>query len=622
MVTRRRRTRQARQQQRWERLGKLLLTVGFLAVALATVVAWLNPAKGYELSIYAKTPIVFWIGMGIAFLIALALGLSSRVASVKWTALLLGGLAAVAISALPITRGYIFYGLADSLTHYGWAVQIQTGIKSPFEFIYPGAHLSSIIFQTTTGNRIGWAMMLVVLLTVVGYFIFVPLAVRAIVPKPAAVVVAAFSAYMLLPVNNVATHQMFHPFTLAAFMTPVMIYLVFKHVGGAADDDSLPSGMAATSLLMPLVGASLMFIHPQTTLNILIVLMTAVAVQVLMKRLWPNSRVAGYRIVYGQVILLTAFFMVWILQFWQTWAMLDGVIESFLATVAGTAEVGQNVNNTKQTGEGLGISLVELFLKMFLVSAVYCLVAAALVVAKVFRWIDSKPDRDVAIAYFAASGATLTPYFLLHFIGDMSGYFFRHVGFTMVLVTIIASAAIGSALDWSRGVGGIGKALRPVTGGAIAIALAASIIVAFSSPFIFLPNHGLSGQTADSFQTTFRYDGNAEEPVRWASVHGETSRYDDAFGQRASVKTSGPIPPEEITNLVGYYAGNDGANSGDHLLPVTERIIRQESEVYRAKDFSKKDFQSLEHQEGVHRVHSNSEVALYYIETRFNESYV
>lgn len=616
------RRRRGRQRRRWDRLGKLLLVVGFLAIAVATIAAWANPAKGYEMSIYAATPLLFWVGVGIAFLLALGVALVSRTPTVKWTALFLGGLAATAVSALPLTRGYIFYGLADSLTHYGWAVQIQTGIKSPFEFIYPGSHLTAIIFQTTTGQRIGWAMMLVVLLTVVAYFLFVPLAVRAIYPTPAAVVIAAFSGFMLLPVNNVATHQMFHPYTLTVFLVPVMIYLVFKHVGGAADDDVLPSSIAATSLLMPLVGAAMMFFHPQATLNVLIVLATAVGVQLLIRNLWPDSRIAGHRVVWGQVLLLGVLFIVWIFQFWQTWAMLDGVAQSFIQTITGTAEYGQNINNTKKSGDSVGISLAELFVKMFLVSAVYCVVAASLVVAKFFSWIEATPERDVAIAYFAASGVTLTPYFLLHFVGNMSGYFFRHVGFAMVLVTIVGSAAIASMLDWSRDMGGIWTTVRPVVGGAVAVALALSIVVAFSSPFIFLPSHGLSGQTAASFQTAFRYDSNAEDPPRWASINGETSRYDDAFGQRASVTPTGSVPEKQLGNLVDYYAGGSGARTGDHILPITERIVKQEAEIYRSKDYTRRDFASLEYQEGVHRIHSNDEVALYYIETRFNKSSV
>lgn len=610
----------ARRRRNWERLGKALLTVGFLAVTVGIIAAWLSPAEGYELSLYTGTPLLFWFGIGVALLISLCLALAGRVATVKWTALLLGGLAATAVSALPIVRGYIFYGLADSLTHYGWTVQIQTGLKSPFEFIYPGSHLTAIIFQTTTGQRIGWAMMVVVLLTVVAFFLFVPLATRAIVPKPAAVVLAAFTGFMLLPVNNVSTHQMFHPFTMTVFLVPLMLYLVFKHVGGAADDDALPSSIAATSLLMPIVGVAMLFFHPQATLNVLIVLATAVAVQLLVRHLFPSSRIAGHRVVLGQVILLSAVFVVWIFQFWQTWAMLDGVAQSFLSTIYGTAEMGQNVNNTQQSGKTIGIDMRELFIKMFLVSAAYCVVAAALVFAKLFHWIEATPERDVAIAYFAASGVTLTPYFLLHFVGDMSGYFFRHIGFAMVLVTIIGAAALGSMLDWSRGVGGIGRLVRPVLGGAIAIGLVLSLVVAFSSPFIYLPNHGLSEQTAGGFQTAFRYDANAENPPRWASINGETARYDDAFGQHASVTTTGNVPPDEIQNLVGYYASGSGARNGDHIVPATERIVYQETTIYRGKEFNRQDFASLNNQEGVHRIHSNEEVGLYYVETRFNES--
>ncbi|MDZ7729856.1 MAG: hypothetical protein U5K37_00840 [Natrialbaceae archaeon] len=54
----------------------VILSLGFLSLAVAILTAWLNPETGYEVSIYTNTPLVTWIGIGIA--LAIAVGSSSR----------------------------------------------------------------------------------------------------------------------------------------------------------------------------------------------------------------------------------------------------------------------------------------------------------------------------------------------------------------------------------------------------------------------------------------------------------------------------------------------------------------------------------------------------------------
>jgi hypothetical protein len=53
---------------------KLLLIAGFLGLAGATTVALDTPATGYEPSIYGGTPPLFWLGIAVAVLTALVVG--------------------------------------------------------------------------------------------------------------------------------------------------------------------------------------------------------------------------------------------------------------------------------------------------------------------------------------------------------------------------------------------------------------------------------------------------------------------------------------------------------------------------------------------------------------------
>lgn len=602
--------------------GKTLLTVGFLLLTLGIIAVRARPATNYELSIYAGTAPLFWVAFAVAMLLSIGISLSSSRGAVKWPALFLGGLAMTAFASLPILRGYVFYGLADAMTHFGWAAEISTGVKSPFQFIYPGAHLSAVLIEATTGGPLPWAMMLVVVIAVMTYFLFIPLAVRAMVPTPTAIVIGTLSGFLLLPLNNIGTHQMFHSYTITTLLVPVMLYLVFKHAGGAADDDSLPTWMSAATPLLVLSGTSMLFFHPQTALDVIIVLGTVVAVQLVVLFRWPTSRLASHRMVHLELVVLCVIFVLWILQFWQTWSMMDGLLQAFYATVEGTADAGKVVDDTGENASSIGVSLVELFIKLFAVAAFYGVVASALVAAKLFHWVDAAPQRDTGIVYFAASGATLTPFFLLHFIGDISGYFFRHVGFAMVLVTVLGAAALVSALEVERSTGRLGKLLRPTLAVILVISLLLTTMAAHPSPYIHKRGHGLSEPMASGFETAFVWDKHADDPVRWASIRSESQRFDDAYVLDDTVRHNDDVPPEMVQrHLVQYYAELRGRYNGDHYLPVTRMSVGQEVSVFRGGDLTMEDFHGIERQYGVHRVQSNEEFALYYIDVSFYDPF-
>src|SRR6056297_3433598 len=100
---------------------RVLLAAGFFALTAGIVVAHRSPATGYELSIYAETPIEVWGLLGVVFSLSLSLALSTMARWVRRLALLLGGGGALAFVGMPVLRGYWFISGGDALTHLGWA---------------------------------------------------------------------------------------------------------------------------------------------------------------------------------------------------------------------------------------------------------------------------------------------------------------------------------------------------------------------------------------------------------------------------------------------------------------------------------------------------------------------
>lgn len=137
---------------------------------------------------------------------------------------LLEGLATTAIAALPFIRGYHFYGHYDPMTHLGWVYEIDAGVLDTAQFIYPGTHSSSVLVHQTIGFDVPFSMILVVVCLTVTFIVFVPLSLYALAESRRFTVYAAFSTFLLLPINNIATQfpyfrSCWRHFSLRSFST-------------------------------------------------------------------------------------------------------------------------------------------------------------------------------------------------------------------------------------------------------------------------------------------------------------------------------------------------------------------------------------------------------------------
>ena len=72
-------------------LSKVLLTFGFVTLAVGVAVAYTAPASNYELSAYTATPTLFWVGIAVATLVAIDVSMFGRTGRVRVLALFLGG---------------------------------------------------------------------------------------------------------------------------------------------------------------------------------------------------------------------------------------------------------------------------------------------------------------------------------------------------------------------------------------------------------------------------------------------------------------------------------------------------------------------------------------------------
>ncbi len=137
------------------RAGPLLLCGGVLTFFAAEAIVLTSPnLTGYEIAVFSPVAGPFWgcliASETFAFLTILS-GIDAGSKRRAYSGLSLLITESLFVVALPMARGYYFYGLWDSLTHYGFSLDIlNNGFLDSVDF-YPVAHILSV----TTSDLLG-----------------------------------------------------------------------------------------------------------------------------------------------------------------------------------------------------------------------------------------------------------------------------------------------------------------------------------------------------------------------------------------------------------------------------------------------------------------------------------
>ena len=577
---------------------KAVLAFGFLALAFGVLRADARPAGAYELSIYGGTPAGFWVGIGVALAISLVLSFALRPGHVRTASLVLGGLAVTTIAGLPVFRDYYYHGTADALTHLGWARDISTGAMAPTELFYPGIHSFASAFSAFVGIGIERAVLFVVLTMAAVTLVFVPLTVRRVSISDRAVVVGAFSTFLLFMVHNLGVYLHAHSFAQATFFSALVLFLAFAYVTGASR-----LGMGA---LLAVASLAVLLLHPQQTANLILVFGAISLVQLVHRRYWTDQPIARHRPLYAHTGFLVVAFVAWVTQF-EGWAFynLSRVTGAFTAYLSGRPPTaGGALQSQTASLTAIGAGLPEIFVKMFLVAAVYSLLAGALMAAGVLRIADdSKPTENATAVYLGIASLALLPLMAIYFAGNIAEHYFRHLGFLLLIATIVGSLAL------SRGVGNLASKRGPRLATtavvvAFAIMLPLSLATVFPSPFIHKQTQHVSEPQLDGYDTVFEIQDDA---VPLAGLRQGPWRYADAVqGVQSSERYSRSVSSENVTRLNAYF--EDGGT-----LAVSDRDVARETQAYEGLRYSREELDSLQTQPGVNQVVSNGALRLYHV---------
>lgn len=605
---------------------RLTLAIGFVAVAVGTVIAWQTPPTAYEVSIYAATPLPFWIGVSIGFLSAALVTLKSCHDGTAGLAVGLGLMTTIVIGSLPVVRNYRFYGRADPMTHLGWATEMLTGRMRFGDIFYPGGHSTTALLTDVMEVPIERGMLLVGALYFALYALFIPLTARALFCNNKTTVIAAFSSYMILPINQISNGLFFHTYSMATLFFPVFMYILVKHLKSHDGDGSLFYTIDSWNILLVLSGIALIFIHPQLSLNILILLGILVVLHGILRH-YQNSFVSDLRSVTGIFVILSVIWIVWVLQFDTPLIVGERVLLSTYDAMFGATQAGESVSGQVDSARSVEATLLELIVKLFLMPAVYCVLASLTVILSLWGSHREANKQDQSshvdphsrsiIMYFGFSGLVLGPFFLAHFLGPISHLFFRHYGFFMLFAVVLGAVTIHRLGELIPG-GRWQMISTPVVISLLVIALALSLSTVFASPYIYSGSHHVSDQHLNGYETAIEY---SSDEVQWSGIRKAPYREFDAL-----VPNMGAVERSRLS-VAGSTSGNKDLQillsreiAEARYLPVSKVDVDREVIAYRELRYSEESFELIGKQTGVHHIQDNGEFDLYYVTPQGSET--
>lgn len=588
------------------RTAKLALVAGFAALLVGVLSARGQPAPGYELSILSATPAAYWLGVGVALAAAVLVGLyASPGTGTRAASLVLAGVAILTVVGLPVIRGYYFFGGGDSLTHYGWIKDITTGTIQPDGLLYPAIHIITIFMSDLMGVPVPLSLEYMTLAFTLIFLLFVPLCVRLVATHPLSVPVATFAAVLLLPNNNVSAHMMAHPITQSMLFLPFALYLMFRYALWPGPNVYGFGKMTPIGVLLGLGALAAVMLHPQGALNIIFIFATVAILQWLVRRYAPMSRIARHRPMYAPTVLFLVAFLLWAPRFERV----QGSVQSVLTGLIRGADVGNEVATRSLSLQVLGGSITELFLKLFLGTVLFILLAAIPVWAVMRdKFGPEDPDRRAVAVYLAAATVPLVAGFAVFFAASVSTQSFRYIGFAMVPVTILGVMGLTDALADSWSVSGRGIAIVGVV--VLAVAMPMAVVTVHSSPFIYQPTSGVSHMHMDGYQTAFEH---RDEGVAWTGVRSGPRRYLHAtYGTEQAIQMDVPGDREFVredvwgNNLTTHY-------EDQRYMAVTDRDVMREVRLYRGLRYGGEGFRQLDRDPAINRVVANEEFQLYLV---------
>jgi hypothetical protein len=587
---------------------KLLLSVSFFLTSISIFVAYSSPATGYELSIYRATPVGFWVFLLSSFAILSLLLLRDPRDYVALSGIVLD---TFVIVLLPLIRGWYFIGKEDSLKNWGYLVDLAR--DTPFLFSYlpdPGMELLAFGVHLVTGESMRYSLFLVPFPFVLLFVVSVGLILKRAGTSPISYTIGILSGLLLLPINWQSIYILPHASSQATMYLGYVVYVSYLYY------TMNPKRMA---IVLTIVSPFLLILHPQIMLSLVLVLGFALC-------LWLVIISSPAEKVHRKTLFLLLIFGIPFGLWGANHFLFANRITQFLIMLtegfgAESLDRGSSVLSQK------GLSIQKIFVRLFLVSLVYCLFAgayglrviqqsASLLLSNRKNGVDSIRLIDMIVS----SVPLLFLIFFLNFLGENKpAYYLRYFAVIMVFVTLAGGLFLTWVLEREFSLGKISSRTVLVL---LLVFLIISLPIVYPSPYIGKSSHHVTEKQVQGFNTMFRY---AHEDAYFLDLYSHAWRYYIAQYGYGRLKQSSGRYLRSIQNVtkseskrseIDIHFDNRTISEkyeDSRYLSVTDADRQVEVELFDGARTSRQDFRYLNNSSEIHQIYSNGGVTWYYL---------
>jgi hypothetical protein len=598
---------------------KLTISVGCLGIALAAFSAATAPATGYELSIYAATPMLFWVGIAVA----VGAGIIGTVGLPRHRfRMAAGGLSAsgiLLVYLLPFIRQYYFFGQADALQHLGWTVGILRGQGLGID-PYPGMHLLAATISYTTGLPARRALLLAIpVVYALVLLVLIPL-VRLFAARyrTRAAEIALLSGCLGIPLISVRLPNL-QPIatTTGLFYAPFVIWVSLRAM-------RRDTGFGIVAFVS---AVALIFYHPQQAFVVAAVLLAFVVFETVYRRIGGSSQRQSSS--QAAIVIIALVTGIALFQWISSRPLFGGALTSLVIGLLNSLSAVETATPGGSL-QAVGGSFTEILLKVFLVPVLYGVLAVIGGMTDLRRTIRSRfrddIDGDYSVdrmpqsvpipPFLAALASPLLLFGLYTVAGDLAQAL-RYAAFILLFATPIG------AIQLTRTAEGIQSAQAAKVALAVFFIIGVGVTIPsmFRSPYMYQPTSQVTEAQMTGYDWIITHQ-NQGTPI--ASVDTDVGRHYHALmgfvaaNRRLQAQESGRIA--SLNNTRGNPALAP-AHFADHQLHkridnstymVTTAWARQQhTQLYDGLVFSSSDFAYLQKKSNINNIYSNGGVNIH-----------
>lgn len=573
-------------------IEKSFLIIAFSLITLIGFEIYQNPAKGYELSIYNQSQLI-WLGLIICEVIGfIVLYKNISMNNKNFVLVFIGSFMIVLtkfiVLVLPYLRGYIFISHGDTLTHVGIIKDILI-FNSIGDNFYPITHLLYSIFSLSTGLSPETVIKYLTPILSIVYLLFILVLGKKIFPK------GNIKNYIFIAMGVIYSTYFYamSPNGLSILFLPLIILcLLSKDIRYV--------------VILTIFLAILPFFHPLTaliTISFIIGIFIIKCVNDKYLHVFKFNTIGNNRyFLLGLIGFESIIFVSWVLSVHRFYKNLRELVSALVSNVDDSMLLSSM--NSKLTKMDIkGIDIIILAFKMYTIEIIF-IIFFIISIYILYRRRKYKDDGNYIICCFLALivlmtyGATLTN--IIPGMESLAGHR------ALIYLLAILPLSIGYCLEFGGGI-----KTRYIFVAILICASAFTMVNIYKSPYVNYPNEQVTQMDLNGMKWAL----DSKEPQRNINtIISNPERFSAAIYGNRDTKTTdsffGTIP-DHFKYRLDHGDPSKTLDPGYLVIPEYDKqlylTVWKNIGRFDLSDFDKIDLDGLSS-----RVYTNGEVNTYY----------